>query len=317
MVVAPKRLAVWCIAGVSGETLPVISDCSARRLIVNADDFGLSRSINEGILHAFRHGIVRSVSLVVAGRAFEHAVAAVQTESGLDVGVHLTAVEERPVRSIADVRCLVRGQRRFPRAPLGTLTSLLGSRSAWLELEGEFRAQINAVLLRGISISHLDCHRHLQVIPNVFRLICRLAQDYRIPWVRIPLNPTAVRDDLRLFRSPQMLAAHLLCRSAARFLQTGAVDLRASDRLLGMTVSGRLDEQWLMHQLRQLRSGITELMCHPGFESPGMRRRYANWGGYRWEREVEALTSPRVRQALLDSGIRLTSFRELADEPRA
>ncbi len=291
-----------------------MSDCAdARWLIVNADDFGLSRSVNEGILHAFRHGIVRSASLIATGRAFEHAVEFACSEPGLDIGVHLTAVDGRAALPLAEVSGLVNRRGRFPRTPLPTIAKLCVSRVANWHLEREFRAQIERVLRYRVSISHLDSHCHLHLLPWVFRMVVHLAEEYAIPWVRLPVLSAADCRRVASWRGIQLLAAGWMARACVRQLATEGWSCRFPDHTLGIECSGYLDEQWLTRQIGNMPAGVNELLCHPGFEVPSLGRRYRRYPGmgYQRLREAQALTSPRIRQMIDECRIGLSSFREL------
>ena len=117
-----------------------------RSLIVNADDFGLCDSVNQGILHAAQHGLVTSTSVMANGRAFERAVEKLRAYPALDVGVHLVLVEERPLSDPERLRSLVDRQGRLPRTWAGLLGRLEARRCAVHEAERECRAQIERVL---------------------------------------------------------------------------------------------------------------------------------------------------------------------------
>lgn len=312
-----RFVSFWSIVGLLGKTMPMTIDNSdaARWLIVTADDFGLSHAINEGIIHAFHRGIVRAASLSPVGRAFDHAVSLARNTPDLDLGVHLTAVDERPACPSHVVSSLISHQRRFAPTALRALVKAAASRVSLQQLEREFRAQIESVRRRGVAISHLNCHCHLHVWPSIFRLVIRLARAYAIPWVRVPSEPIPLFHGVRSWRSAQVLLIGALSRYNVRQIGNGNSLPQFPHRVLGIEASGHVSEPWLLARLSRLEPGVTELMCHPGFESHWLRKRYRRWGRYQWRHEVEALTSWRVLKAVDEYDVRLVSFRDLMESP--
>src|SRR5262249_46755977 len=139
-----------------------------RRLIVTADDVGLDRGMTEGAIRAHREGIVTACSVVANGREFDDAIARLRDAPSLEVGVHLTLVEER---------ALTTGQpmpRNYVRFVLG---------GARMDIERELRAQIEKVLATGLRVTHLNGHQHLHQLPRVRRVVSRLANEYGIRYV--------------------------------------------------------------------------------------------------------------------------------------
>ena len=151
------------------------------KLIVNADDLGLCESVNEGIVQAHQSGIVTSASIMANGRAFDHAIRLCQLVPSLDLGIHLTLVEEKPLREASTIPSLVgAGGKLHPHATTFMKKYVSGAirvREVWSELE----AQIQKVVSRGISVSHLDSHQHLHALPHIRRVSIELAKKYNIP----------------------------------------------------------------------------------------------------------------------------------------
>ena len=278
------------------------------RLVVNADDFGISDRINAGILQAHREGIVTATSLMAAGRAFEHAVQVSRTTPSLDVGVHLTLVAETPL--LRRKSSLVGSEGRFP-ASAGAFTCrwLTGSvRRA--DVAAEWSAQIERVLENGIRVSHLDSHQHVHVLPGLFDLTWELAARYGIPFVRVPVEdlraggPPSLHGMTRMLGSTVLRVLWMIGRPA----KTGPARCR-SLRFLGFQDGGRLDVKRLRQLLGRLRpGGVHELMCHPGF--PPAEPDIRDWQ-YSHAEELQALTHPSIRSEIAARGIRLCNFKDL------
>jgi predicted glycoside hydrolase/deacetylase ChbG (UPF0249 family) len=278
------------------------------RLVVNADDFGVSARINEGILLAHRTGIVTATSLMAVGRAFEQAVHLSREAPALDVGVHLTLVAERPL--LARRSSLTGDDGRFPASAGAFLRDWLTGRIRRADVQAEWSAQIERVIDHGIRVTHLDSHQHVHILPGLADLSLQLAARYNIPFVRVPV------EELRGDRWPslhginRMLGATALRASWALARLTGAKEAKYRPlRFLGFQDGGRLDDLRLRRLFRALRPGRAyEIMCHPGFtpDEPDVQ----SWA-YRHEVELRALTRPTIRSEIAARGIQLCNFKEL------
>jgi predicted glycoside hydrolase/deacetylase ChbG (UPF0249 family) len=279
------------------------------RLIVNADDFGISEFINEGIARAHREGIVTAASLMAGGRAFDHAVAWCRFLPRLDVGAHLTLVAEKPLLKKKSTLTGIDG--RFPPNIKVLLKRLWGGRISRADIQAEWSAQIERILECGIRVTHLDSHQHLHALPGISRLALNLARDYHIPFVRVPIEDRVVPRSLRL---------HALFRSAEAMILRGSclfsgLNRRSTGefpppRFLGFQEGGSLTLAKLQRLLRSLRPGrVYELMCHPGLTpvEPEVRR----WN-YHHREELGALTSPVIRAEITTRNIRLCTYAELS-----
>ncbi|MFH0725361.1 MAG: ChbG/HpnK family deacetylase [Pseudomonadota bacterium] len=279
------------------------------RLVVNADDFGISQSINDGIARAHREGIVTATSLMAGGRAFDHAVAWCRSLPTLDVGAHLTLVAEKPL--LKKKSTLTGADGRLPPSIRVLLGRLWGGRISRADIQAEWSAQIERILASGIRVTHLDSHQHLHALPGIGRLTLNLARDYHIPFVRVPIEDRMAPRSLTrqsLFRSAEAMVLRGSClfsglnrRSAGEF---------PPPQSLGFQEGGSLDLARLQRLLRSLRPGrVYELMCHPGLTpvEPEVKR----WR-YHHREELGALSSPVIRAEIAARNIRLCTFAELS-----
>jgi hopanoid biosynthesis associated protein HpnK len=276
-----------------------------KRLIVNADDLGLTPGVNRGILQAFQDGIVTSASLIVTGSAFEEAVAFARQNPELDVGLHLTLVEERAVLRREVLPTLVDDTGRLPRTSGEFLRRAFLGRISWDEVEREIAAQIARFQKTGLRLSHVDGHQHLHMFPPVFQIVRRLTRGMDHVWIRNPAGPWRRSPGARMGRWLKQLGLNLICLSA-RGLRGPSVP-RMPDGMYGFEVSGCLNRSVLGEILREIPDGLYELVCHPGEDDADTRTQYSHWG-YRWAEELEALTAPETRAVLKEQGIALTSF---------
>lgn len=267
----------------TGSSCPTAHNGHLKRLIINADDFGFTRDVNAGIIHAHRCGVLTSTTLMANGAAFEDAVHWAKETPSLDIGCHLVLVQGRS---------LLTGK-PFPDR-IKQLLAALAKRQ--LDVYSELRAQVKAIFAAGLRPTHLDSHKHTHIVPGIFRAVIRLAHEFGIPYVRLPLDET-----VPLARVP--------CALASRYYRSIASTsrIRMTDRFLGYRFTGSLTEQMLAATLERLPEGMTELMCHPGFAGPELQQARTRLKESR-QRELEALTAPAIRELISANGIRLTGF---------
>lgn len=276
------------------------------RLIVHADDFGLSEAVNLGILDAHLSGVLTSTSVMASGEAFDHAVKLSKDHPSLDVGIHLTLVEERPTLDPKEISSLVGNDGRFHKHATIFARKYLQRRISLDDVRRELDSQIRKVLASGLPISHLDSHQHLHMLPGILKITFDLAGEYDIPWVRFPREALGLHMFKKLSGMARVLQMVVLnsfcCLGERRFA------IR-TDHFAGFYYGGALNKDNLLSLISNLPvSGTCELMCHPGRDDPSTAR--GHWA-YRWPDELEALTSFETREALKTRGLALTSYRDL------
>ena len=280
-----------------------------RRLIVNADDFGLHAAVNRGILTAHTEGIVSSTSLMAGGAALDDAVRIAKQCPQLGVGVHLTLVGASPLLPVAEVSSLLDEAGDFYGSYPLFIKRFLRGKIRLAEVERELAAQIDRVRMAGIQPSHLDSHQHLHVLPGIGGLVLDLARRFSIRAIRIPAEPVA------FIGATPATVGRLAGRGGLTMLanlfrqQAAAAGIRTSDHFYGMLAGGQLTEPAILAILRRLPPGDSELMTHPGFADESLADAF-RWD-YQWDAERQALTAPAVRALLAERQIRLISFREL------
>lgn len=247
-----------------------------KRLIVNADDFGFTPDVNLGILEAHRAGILTATTLMANGDAFDDAVRIAQVTDTLDVGCHLVLIGGRSLLP--------------PYAALpGSVPELLRALAARrLRVYDELAAQVRKTLAAGLRPTHLDTHKHTHLAPPVLDAVARIAEDFEIRWVRRPFDLPAL--------------AWLFHRVLARH------GCRTTDHFTGFRLTGRFGPAELARLIAELPDGLTEFMCHPGHCGQALRGASTRLKESR-ERELQALTVPEIRQALLDGGVELVNYR--------
>ncbi len=260
-----------------------------RSLAVNADDFGFTPDVNEGIVEAHVKGILTSTTLMATGAAFDDAVRLAKRHPSLDIGCHLVLV----------------GEPSFPPTIPKFLEAVARKR---IHIYDELATQVRRILDAGLRPTHLDTHKHTHLLPAVLRAVIRVSEEFRIPWIRrpfdFPLQPGGIpwkrRMVNRAFGAVRGRSERLLQKHGCRF----------TDNFAGFQLTGYYDAATLVALIRSLPEGSTEFMCHPGHCGPELRGARTRLKESR-EQELRALMAPEVREALAEGNVRLAPFSEL------
>jgi hopanoid biosynthesis associated protein HpnK len=278
------------------------------RLIVNADDFGLSTEVNEGILEAFEQGILTSTSLIPTGEAFRHAVEIARKTPSLDVGIHLTLTGEKSVLEKNEIPTLVDEKGNFRRSVYPFFSDYIRNRISMEDVRNEYSAQFDKVIDHGISISHIDSHQHLHVLPKILEITIQLANRHGIRAIRFPKERIRIQHLATGSNYPrliQQIVLNIFCAYSRERMKH-----YATDHFHGFYYGGDLDKNNLKRILvEQLDNGIVEIMCHPGRIIDGKTmEKYSHWN-YQWDNELEGLVDPDVINIVRESNITLSSFK--------
>ncbi len=279
-----------------------------RAVIVTADDFGLSREVNAGIVRAHREGILTAASLMVAGAARDEAVALAHENRKLDVGLHLVVCRGRSVLAPDRLAGIVDAAGNFAESPVAAGMRYYFNRSIGTRLRDEIRAQIELHLKLIGRLDHIDGHLNFHVHPVIADMLIDLCVEYHVSCMRLPreqvFTTLALAKDHAVRKVIESVIFRALSRRTRRKLNERSI--RSTDSLFGLHQSGHLTQEYILGVIERLPPGLTELYFHPA----------ASIGGPPPELEAQSelaiLTSSRVRGALDERGIRLTSFAEIA-----
>jgi hopanoid biosynthesis associated protein HpnK len=261
-----------------------------KRLIVNADDFGLGPGVNEAVRIARREGILTSASIMVNEPGAEEAAAIARGLPGLGVGLHLVLSSGRAATRAPE---LVNADGRFRRnSPLLGFRYFV-RRSLQCRIESEIRAQIAKLASLGVRADHLNGHKDLHVHPTVFPLVAALAKEAGIPGVRL-LDP-----EQPAHRPIDAVLSSFWNRSGRKLLRRAG--LLAPDRVFGNAL--RITRDSILRLLERLPDGDSELYVHPSTDREAGHK------------ELAALTDSSVRAAVKDLGIGLITYREMISGP--
>ena len=274
-----------------------------RLLIVNADDFGLTAGVSDGILRAAEAGVVTSTSVLAVAPAFTSRIAALR-DSALGVGCHLALVGEDPLLlSPSEIPTLVDHRGQPPLSWRHFLRRAMTGRINPEDVRRECSAQIEAVAATGCAIDHLDTHQHLHLWPAVAGVMVEVAVEFGVSAVRLPAAAGGGPKGWGIRYLGGRLRARL-----------GAAQICAPEGFAGLDGAGHLGRAGMISAVELLdRSGVStaELGVHPG-QNPDLERSRYVWG-YDWAGELEALCSAELRSAIGAAGFTLGRFADLSN----
>ena len=288
-----------------------------RNLIVNADDLGWTPGVNRGIAEAHRNGIVTSASLLANGCAFEDGVQATRELPRLGIGVHLNLSDGKSIAPVKQVRTLLNDRGEFSGGPEALLLRLTAKSLNLAEVETEWSAQIEKVRGAGIRATHLDGHKHVQMLPGLFGIAVRLAKKYGIAAVRVSHESSKLRaalsedgssTSITVKQGVQARALKFLARDAHEMAERSGI--WTADFFCGIAQTGVMTKKGVLQLLRTLPDGTTELMCHPGYADAQLKNTATRLQESR-QTELQILMDNEIRKSIAALGIRLINYEEI------
>ena len=292
---------------------PVLFPCYThllRRLIINADDFGLTSGVNRGIVEAHQKGLVTSTTLMACGHKFSEATELARPISKLSVGCHVVLVDGTPCSDPSQVPSLL--SPKFPGRFRDRLASF-AVRAAARDLdpgqiEAEVTAQIQKLQSSGITVSHLDSHKHTHMFPVVLKGLLRAAKRSGVRAIRNPFEPLVFASAGSWKRQFQL---RMLSRFRASFQKALAeAEVVTTDGCIGIAATGGLTAETFRSLIENLPEGTWEFVSHPGYDDAELDGISTRLRGSR-EKELAILTSAEARQVLQSEGVELISFSDL------
>jgi hopanoid biosynthesis associated protein HpnK len=266
------------------------------RVIVTADDFGLTDAVNDAVELAYRDGILTHASLMVAGAAASGAMSIARRLPGLSVGLHVVAIEGPTVLPPAQLGKLAGpdGWLRSDQLRLGLAYGF--SQRARARIAREIDAQFRAFAATGLKLAHADAHKHMHLHPFIGRCLIESGRRHGLRRVRVPAEPPAVMRRLGVSQGPAALALHAWTSVLRR--QVARAGMTAPNAVFGLAWTGQMIEPHLLAVLREVARGgagsDVEIYTHPATHQDALLRRLMP--GYRHAEELAALLSPAARK---------------------
>jgi len=272
---------------------------ATHRLIINADDFGLSREVNEAVIRAHTHGVLTTASLMVNEEGFEEAVELARSHPRLGVGLHLSLVCGRSALTHNQIPNLVDARQQFPDCPVSAGMKFFFDPRCRQQLEREVTAQFEKFHATGLTLDHVNGHLHFHLHPVVFSIVMRNALRWNVRHVRLTRDP--LRLNARLadgrwgYRVSHWAIFAMLSGRAGRALARARI--RHTRRVYGLLQHGHVAESFVVGLLERLPEGDSELYSHPSLTQ--------------FRHELDALLSAKVKATIAARGIELIRYQDL------
>ncbi|AOK29243.1 MULTISPECIES: hopanoid biosynthesis-associated protein HpnK [Burkholderia] len=270
-------------------------EAAPRALIFTADDFGLHERVNAAVERAHRDGVLAAASLMVGAAAARDAVERAKRLPSLAVGLHIVLADGPATLPAHEIPALV-----GPDGWFGDAMAKDGCRFFFLphvraQLRREIRAQFEAFAATGLTLDHVNTHKHFHLHPSVLSMIIDIGREFGLAAMRLPYEPS-----MPFWLKPWIALVR------ARLVRAG---IAHNDYVVGIAQTGGMDEAVLLDALAKLPPGVGEIYCHPaeagdGPITPSMRE-------YRPADELAALLSPRVSAALRAAGVARGGFADV------
>lgn len=288
-------------ASAAGRALPSAAQRprATRRLIINADDFGLSRDVNAAVIHAHTEGVLTTASLMVNEAGFDEAVELARSNPRLGVGLHLSLVCGHSALPHRDIPNLVNAQKRFPDCPVSAGMKFFFNPRCREQLEREVAAQFERFHATGLPLDHINGHLHFHLHPTVFSIVMRNACRWNVRHVRLTRDPFWLNAKLARGRWGYRISHAAIFTALA--LRAGRTLARAgiahTSNVYGLLQHGLVDESFVYKLVERLPAGDSELYSHPSLTQ--------------FKHELDALLSARVKAIIAARGIELIRYQDL------
>lgn len=270
-----------------------------RRLIVTADDFGLTTSVNEAVERAVTDGILTSASLMVSAQAATDAVVRARRLPKLAVGLHLVVIEGAPCLPPDLIPDLIGSDGRFPSDQFRLGVEYFFRPAIKRQLAAEIRAQFEAFRATGLTLDHANAHKHMHLHPTVGRMMIDIGREYGLRAIRVPAEPVVAGGPARTLGDRILARWCGVLRRQARH-----AGLITNDHVLGLGWTGHMTLERTQALLDALPPGLTELYFHPAINHDADL--LATMSSYEHAAEFAALMGAR-----LPAEIRATTFGEV------
>jgi len=275
-----------------------------RQLIVSGDDFGLHSSINEAIEEAFQKGILTSASIVVNGEAAEEAIRIAKRNPGLGIGLHLTLIEEKPLKISEKLAPYGYLPSNHNQLAFNLLTGKIPLKDAYDELEAQFKYALNS----GLNISHVDSHRHMHMLPRIWSSVADLMKKYNIEKIRYVDVPFFDFRRDQIFKNIISLGFKVM-----RVLRPG---YRSPNSFIGFMESGNFSPDKFIQLINKMDHGIWEIGMHPGKSDKVLKAKFPDWDSFysyqfSWEGEFRTMLDKKVSESLAKFGIELINYNRI------
>ena len=280
-----------------------------RRLIINADDFGLCESVNKGIVEAHTKGVLTSTTIMANMPAAQQAVDLAKNLPTLGLGVHLNLTAGKPLCQDNTVKLILDSQGHFALSPGKLALASLITGKVRTAIETELASQIQWLIDKSIKPTHLDSHKHIHAFLSIFPIVCRLAKRFSIPAIRYTYEPKQVSRIPWPVTDRESRKRASLVRTMAKINRLQNPSFFKTDALLGVNHVGKINAVFMRAVSLYNPAATAELMTHPGYtyDLDATRTRLVK------QREIELVTlcDEKTKQYFKDAYVKLVHYGQL------
>lgn len=291
---------------------------SRRKLIINADDFGLTRGINLAVSECAEAGMLRSATLMPNGEAYEDAVRAAKELEGFGTGIHFVLTGLRPVLPPEKLHGLAGADGFLPSGPGELVKKIARTRSLGDDIRRELFAQAEKVFDSGLRITHFDSHKHVHIIPDVLDVMIEIAGRFSVKAMRNPFEAEGAWrffNDIEKSGRSKFLKQYVMARASSLYrssfrARVRNAGIRTPAVLYGISPTGFINEKIIRRICDLMGPGTSEFMTHPGIVDADLERSKTRLTGSR-ARERDLLLSTKVKELFERHNIMLSHFGEV------
>lgn len=275
-----------------------------KRIIINADDFGISSGVNKAVAQAHTDGVLTSTTIMANMPAADEAVKIAKQMPDLGVGVHLNLFEGQPLSKNGNVDCLLDDSGNFALTQTELSLLSIARRKIRNAIRTELAAQIQWVIDNGLKPTHLDSHKHIHSFPAIFPIVCDLAKRFEIAAIRFTLEPKQLLAMPWPLPSTGARKRVKTIRIMAKINRIQNPAYLKTDCLLGVAHLGKIDVNFFKAVALYNSAATAEVMTHPGLDDgPEQKQNRMQRRG-----ELQALCSEKTKQYLENARIKLVHY---------
>jgi hopanoid biosynthesis associated protein HpnK len=281
--------------------------------IINGDDFGFSHGVNQSIIQAHQNGILTSTSLMVTGSAFNSAVNLAKENPNLGVGLHLVLCCGKSVLPPQEIPNLVNPNGYFSDNPtLAGLRYQFNSKTH-SELKKEIKAQLEKFQQTGLKLSHVDGHLHLHCHPVILNILCELAPEFDIKYIRLPYEELSFTLNIDSTNIVQKIIWNGVFRQLRQYGEKLLTSHKINylSRVYGLLQTSRISESYLLDLIPQITANLIEIYAHPAINIQGEAKNGPENSG---EVELHALCSKKCKDMLSSKGFQLINYLQIEEK---
>lgn len=281
-----------------------------RKLLISADDFGLSVEVNEAIEIAHRQGILKTANLMITGEAVDDAIKRAKKMPDLQVGLHLVVIEGKSILSQSEIPFLVDQNNLFPSQPFKMGVNYFFNTKIKQQLRKEITAQLQAFKNTGLRLDHLDVHKHMHLHPTVAQLIMEIGKDFNLNHIRLPREPVQIlklvdqsswRDNFNNFL--------LYYWTIILEQQIKKAGMKHLNWCFGLSWCGHMTFDRIQKLIPHLPDGNSEMFFHPAIKKAGLYHELMP--DYEPVKELETLCHPDFPKLLQAHNIQPISWTDI------